>query len=465
MIETSAWQAPPVDLEMVRKYDRPGPRYTSYPTAPQFDTSFGAEQFEALVRETNRDAAGKPLSLYFHLPFCESVCYFCGCNVTFTKDRSRSDEYVDLVIAEMDRLVPVIAKGRRMVQLHWGGGTPTFMPAATLERLWKAIAERFEIDPKAEIGVEIDPRETSPEHLQMLAAAGFNRLSMGVQDFRDDVQKAVHRIQPEELTRETIETARKLGFTSINVDLMYGLPHQTPASFSDTVDRLIAMSPDRIACFNFAYLPEMIKHQRAIPKNALPSPEAKLEILEMAVGRLTEAGYGFIGMDHFARPEDELFRAIEDRTLYRNFQGYSTHAEADLYAFGISSIAQIGDCYAQNRKQLEEYRREVRAGRLATWRGVKLTADDLLRRDLITRMMCHFVVIKSEIEEAHGIDFDETFADELADLAPLEEDGLLERHPDRIQILPAGRLLIRNVAMVFDAYLRAGSKHKFSRTI
>lgn len=460
------WKAPKIDRELIRKYDVPGPRYTSYPTAPHFAESFGATEYEDLIRATNGATAPPPLSLYFHLPFCESVCYFCGCNVTFTKDRSRSEEYVDLLRDEMDRTLPLLKPGRKVVQLHWGGGTPTFIPAPVLERLWGFIHERFEFADGAEIGVEIDPRATTEEHLRLLSRCGFNRLSMGIQDFDPKVQEAVHRIQPEEINRRTVEQARALGFTSINVDLIYGLPYQTPDSFARTVDKLISLSPDRVACFNFAYLPELIKHQRAIPKAAMPPPAMKLDILEAAVERLTAAGYGFVGMDHFAKPEDELFRAIENRTLYRNFQGYSTHSGCDLYGFGVSSISQVGDCYVQNRKVVEEYRREVRAGRLPAWRGVRLSADDLLRRDLITRLMCHFVVVKSEIEKDHGIRFDETFQAELEDLRPLEQDGLVRLAPDRIEIPLQGRLLIRNVAMVFDAYLRGkGAQHRFSRTV
>jgi len=460
------WSALRFDRELVKKYDTAGPRYTSYPTAPQFSESFGPAEYERTIRETNDVETPPPLSLYFHLPFCESVCYFCGCNVTFTKDRSRSDEYVELVREEMDRTLPLLRPGRKVVQFHWGGGTPTFMPAATLERLFGWIRERFEFDDRAEIGIEVDPRETSEEHLRMLARCGFNRLSMGVQDFDPKVQEAVHRIQPESITRTTIEMARQLGFRSINVDLIYGLPHQSPSSFARSVDKLLALAPDRIACFNFAYLPDMIKHQRAIPAAAMPTPETKLDIFETAVGRLTDAGYGFVGMDHFARPEDELFRAIEDRTLYRNFQGYSTHAGCDLYAFGVSSISQVGDCYVQNQKQLETYRREVRGGGLPTWRGVRLTADDLLRRDIITKLMCHFVLVKKEIEDDHGIRFDETFGTELESLRGMATDGLLRLEPDRIVIEPTGRLFIRNVAMAFDAYLRKDStKHRFSRTV
>lgn len=462
----SAWRAPRLDRDLIRKYDVPGPRYTSYPTAPQFSEAFGAAEYEALIVETNAVPTPPPLSLYFHLPFCESVCYFCGCNVTFTKDRTRGDEYVDLLREEMDRTTRLFAPGRKVVQLHWGGGTPTFIPAPTLAKLWSAIRERFEFSADAEIGVEIDPRETTGEHLELLARCGFNRLSMGVQDFDPKVQEAVHRVQPEEITRATIAKARELGFTSINMDLIYGLPHQTPESFASTVDRLIELSPDRVACFNFAYLPELIKHQRAIPKAAMPPAGVKLDILESAIERLTAAGYGFVGMDHFAKAEDELFRAIEDRTLYRNFQGYSTRSGTDLYGFGVSAISQVGNCYVQNRKVLEEYRREVRGGRLPAWRGVRLSADDELRRDLITRMMCHFVLVKSEIEKAWNLRFDEHFATELEELKPLAEDGLVRLEPDRIVILPQGRLLIRNVAMVFDAYLRKpAASHRFSRTV
>ncbi len=460
------WDAPVFDKQLILKYDRPGPRYTSYPTAPYFHEDFDAAAYAGVIRETNALDQPAPLSLYFHLPFCKSVCYFCGCNVTFTKDRSLGDVYVDHVFREMDALASRMKKGRQVVQIHWGGGTPTFIPAPVLKRLWDGITARFEIAPKAEIGVEIDPREVTDEHLEFFARSGFNRISMGIQDFDPKVQEAVHRIQPEALTRRVIDTCRDLKFESINVDLIYGLPYQTTERFRDTVEKIAAIGPDRIAVFNFAYLPDMIGHQRAIPREALPSPAEKLNILEMVVEHFTHTGYMFIGMDHFARPGDELFTALKNRTLYRNFQGYTTKAGCDLYGIGVTSIGQVGPSYSQNHKDLKSYQKAVDGGGLAVFRGVRLTEDDILRRDIITRLMCHFVLYKKEIEDQYGIPFDRTFADALEDLKPMQEDGLLSLYGDRIEVHPLGRLLVRNIAMPFDAYLRKGDGAKrFSRTV
>lgn len=460
------WARPVFNREMIRKYDRPGPRYTSYPTAPHFTESFDSEAYRRVIEETNLALSPPPLSLYFHLPFCSSLCWFCGCNVFHTKDRSAGNGYVDAVLEEMDEALKLMKPGRKVVQLHWGGGTPTFMSVDTLRRFWSGIKERFEMDENAEIGVEIDPRETSAEHLEFFAEAGFNRLSMGVQDFDPKVQEAVHRIQPEELTMRVFDACRKLGFESLNVDLIYGLPHQRVETFKKTVDKIVETAPDRIAVFNFAYLPEMLKHQRAIDANALPSPDEKLSILEMTADSFIDAGYVFVGMDHFARPEDELCEALRTRTLYRNFQGYTTKAGCDLYGFGVTSIGQVGASYSQNSKNLTDYMKRVADNGFAVFRGVELTKDDILRRDVINRLMCHFIVYKREIEEEHGIDFDETFADALRNLVPMAGDGLVKLLPDRIEILPLGRLLVRNVAMAFDAYLQgAEGKGRFSRTV
>ncbi|MBN1441750.1 MAG: oxygen-independent coproporphyrinogen III oxidase, partial [Planctomycetes bacterium] len=362
------WDPPAFDKDLILKYDRPGPRYTSYPTAPHFHEGFGVDEYCREIRRTREEGAARPLSLYIHLPFCRSVCYFCGCNVHFTKKRELSEPYIDRLADEMKTVSSMIGPGRKVVQIHWGGGTPTFMPAPVLDRLFDAICASFEISGDAEIGVEIDPREAKEEHLQLFHDRGFNRISMGIQDFDEKVQYAVHRYQTEELTRAVVDRCRELGFESINVDLIYGLPHQTAESFRYTVDRIIEIAPDRIAAFNFAYLPEMIKHQRAIPREALPSPAEKLNILEMVVERFTAAGYVFIGMDHFARVEDELTAALKDRTLHRNFQGYTTKAGCDLLGFGASSIGQIGRCYAQNLKQVPAYEQSILERSLAVFR-------------------------------------------------------------------------------------------------
>ena len=459
------WDAPVFDKDMILKYDKPGPRYTSYPTAPYFHTGFDSKAYAEVIEKTNEAPEPPPLSLYFHLPFCKSVCYFCGCNVVFTKDRTLGGLYVDCLLKEMDTLSAKMKLGRQVAQIHWGGGTPTFIPARVLKRLWDGIVARFEILPEAEIGVEIDPREVTEEHLSFFAQSGFNRLSLGIQDFDPQVQKAVHRIQPEELTLHVFNRCRALGFESINVDLIYGLPYQSRDRFADTVDKISAMSPDRIAAFNFAYLPEMIGHQRAIPKEAMPNPSEKLSILEMVVEKFTGSGYVYVGMDHFARPEDELCVALRERTLYRNFQGYTTKAGCDLYGVGVTAIGQVGPCYAQNAKDLKSYQEKIQEAGLAVFRGVLLTEDDLLRRDVITRLMCHFVLYKAEIESQHKIRFDETFADALEALTPMEQDGLVSLRADRIEVNPLGRLLVRNIAMCFDAYLKKGDAKRFSRTV
>ncbi len=454
------------DRELILKYDKPGPRYTSYPTAPHFHENFQRQEYIEEIQRTNSIHQPPPISLYIHLPFCQSVCYFCGCNVHFTKDRSLGTRYVERLLAEMKALSPMLHPQRQVIQIHWGGGTPTFISASVLERLFNGIQEYFNIADNAEIGVEIDPREVQPEHFDLFAQCGFNRISMGIQDFDPKVQEAVHRIQPEKLTRSVIRRCRELGLESINIDLMYGLPHQTAESFQRTVDRIIDMDPDRIAVFNFAYLPQMIKHQRALPKEALPVPMEKLAILEMVVRRFQEAGYLFIGMDHFSRPDDELNRALEKRTLYRNFQGYTTQAGCDLYGIGVTSIGQVGRCYVQNLKKTAAYEAAIDQHGLAVFRGVQLTDDDLLRRDVITRLMCHFVLYKKEIEDLHGIHFDKTFAGAMEGLRPMEEDGLVSLYSDRIEVQPLGRLLVRNIAMHFDAYLgRSAGKARFSRTV
>ena len=452
------------DPALIKKYDKAGPRYTSYPTAPIFHEGFGPEEFSANVRLETRDNP-KDLSLYFHLPFCRRVCYFCACNTSFTNDRGKGDNYTLLIAKEMDLVKELIGGSPVVKQLHWGGGTPTFSPPETLERLMLMIRERFTFAPDIEASVEVDPREASPRHLEVMARHGMNRISLGIQDFNPVVQKAVNRIQPYEMTRDTIASARANGYKSVNVDLIYGLPRQTFATFSETIDRVIGLSPDRVALFNFAYLPDMVRHQRVLKPEELPAPAEKLLILEMAMERFTSAGYVFIGMDHFAKPDDELAKALENRTLYRNFQGYTTRAGLDLYGFGVSAISQIGRTYSQNKKDMSQWVAALESGKLPTWRGFLLTDDDVLRRDVIFTLMCHFTVVKSEIEARHGIRFDETFAEELAELVPMEADGLVKLSKDRIDVTPAGRLLIRNIAMPFDAYLKTGTARRFSRTV
>lgn len=461
--EGDLWQPVTVDRALLRKYDRPGPRYTSYPTAPQFQT-FGAGEY---VRMLQRSAASdRSLSLYVHLPFCRQLCWYCGCNMMVARNPERGTDYLRYVEREMASVAAWVgAERRRVVQVHWGGGTPTFLLPADLRSLMRMIREHFALDREAEIGVEIDPRTCTEEHLDAMVEGGVNRLSIGVQDLDPQVQEAIHRVQPAELSWQVIEGARRRGIHSINVDLMYGLPHQNVESYRETLRETIRMRPDRFAAFNFAYLPQMIKHQRVIDRDTLPTPEVKLALLELIIDELTAAGYVFIGMDHFALPEDPLAQALRHRTMTRNFQGYSTWAETDVLAFGASSISQTEHGFAQNLKGVGEYQEAIERSGLAVFRGLEVTAEDRLRRDVIMSIMCHFRLEKAEIEQRHGIVFDEHFAEEIADLAPLVADGLLEVGDDRIEITRAGRLLVRNVAMTFDAYLRAGSTHAYSRTV
>ncbi len=453
-----------IEVDLLLKYDTAGPRYTSYPTAPQFTEAFSFHDLQTEIQSTNAVKKAPHLSLYFHLPFCKSVCFFCGCNVTFTSDRKRPTPYTDLLIREMDAVVPLIAQQRQVAQLHWGGGTPTFFSPEQLKKLHEATLERFTFRENAEIGLEVDPRETTSDHLKVLQALGFNRLSMGIQDFDPKVQEAINRIQPEGMTKKVFEEARDRGFRSISVDLIYGLPYQTEKSFAVTLEKIIALNPDRIAVFNLAYLPEIIRHQKAIQPETLPSPTEKLSILRRAIHTLTEAGYRYIGMDHFAKPEDELCHAQDQGTLYRNFQGYTTHAGCDLYAFGVSAISQIGHTYTQNKKNIHEYQTAIETNGWATQRGICLTEDDLLRREVIMKLLCDFSLDIKAIEKKYQIDFPTYFADAIQMLVPMEEDGLIRYEKEKIEVTPMGHLLIRNICMPFDAYLKR-SETKFSRTV
>jgi len=460
------WQPIQFDRELIKKYDRPGPRYTSYPTAPQFTADFGSAQYSDLLASSV--VSSRPLSLYVHIPFCAHRCFFCGCNVTISKDRSWGKRYLPLLEQEMAMASERLdGTHRETVQIHWGGGTPTFLPPEDLTELMAAIRRHFNVAPGCEIGVEIDPRECSEAHLDALTAGGVNRLSMGLQELDPKVQRAVNRMQTLEQTRAIIEGGRRRGVESVNVDLIYGLPYQTPEGFAATLREVIALAPDRLALFNFAYLPQMFPHQKTIRPETLPDPESKLRMLEEAIAALTSGagGYVFIGMDHFARPDDPLAQALRDRTLTRNFQGYSTCAETDLVAFGVSSISEVAGGYAQNVKTLGEYRSVLEAGRFPTCRGLLRSREDELRRDVIVALMCHFRVDKAAIEARHLIDFDTEFAAELERLEPMAADGLVEIEPGRIEVTPRGRLLVRNIAMEFDGYLQASNASRYSRTV
>lgn len=460
---SSSWPGVTVDRTLIRKYDGPGPRYTSYPTAPNF-RELGPADYERWLESSAQ--AGRQLSLYLHLPFCRTLCFYCGCNVTISHNPDRVRAYVGHVKREIAAVAERLAAGdREVVQFHLGGGTPNFVPPEDLRDLMSFFASSFRFHPAAEIGVEVDPRTMTPEHLDAFAESGVNRLSAGLQDLDPKVQEAINRVQSADVTRAVVDGAHARGIESVNLDLIYGLPHQTPETFAATVDQALAMDPERFAIFNFAYLPKMLRHQRVIDPASLPAAEEKLTILETAFAKLSEAGYVMIGMDHFARPEDPLSQALLDRSLTRNFQGYSTWGETDLVAFGASGIGFVADAYAQNVKTVAEYQERIGSGSLATCRGLELSAEDRLRRDVILALMCHLHLDMGEVGERHGVDLADHFASELGALSPLADDGLVELGPQTIDVTPVGRLLVRNVAMVFDEYLAANRQVAFSRTV
>lgn len=460
MIDT---KIPDFNIPLLLKYDRPGPRYTSYPTVPNFTKNFTIDDFKSALKKSNDEK--KNLSLYFHIPFCSAGCWFCGCNVYHTKNKELADEYITFLEGEIKSVKELISGKRPVEQMHWGGGTPSFLKNDQIEKLYKIISDNFTFTEDAEIGIEIDPRSVSKDSIFLMRKLGFNRISMGIQDFDERVQKAIHRIQPFELTKEVILWAKEAEFESINIDLVYGLPFQNSQNFQKTLDKVIELDPNRVAFFNFAYLPEKIKIQRAIKRETLPPKEEKLKIFERAIKTFTSAGYVFIGMDHFAKPEDELYKALQNRTLYRNFQGYNTHSGCDLIAFGASSISQVSNSYSQNEKEVFSYQEKIKNFGFATSLGIWLSEEDILRRDLITRFMCHFLIVKKEFEEKYRINFDEHFKKELKDLKGFEEDGLVEIRKDEIEVKPMGRLVIRNICMVFDQYLKDSQGKIFSSTI
>jgi oxygen-independent coproporphyrinogen-3 oxidase len=447
-----------IDPALIRKYDLSGPRYTSYPTADRFVEAFGEGCFRHWLEQRGLGGRSHPLSVYMHLPFCDTVCYYCGCNKVVTRDHTRSAKYIKYLGRELALVAGLLgAPGsaeRRVCQLHWGGGTPTFLSRGEMEELVGLLDAHYERLPDAEMSIEVDPRRVEAGRMAFLAGLGFNRVSIGVQDFDARVQAAVHRIQSEEETRRVVDEARASGFSSINLDLIYGLPRQTAASFEHTLDRVLDISPDRIALYSYAHLPAVFKPQRRIHEAELPSAQHKLDILTLAIGRLTRAGYLYIGMDHFAKPGDELAVAQSQGRLQRNFQGYSTRPESDMLGFGISAIGKIGPTYYQNLKTLDDYYAALDAGRLPVLRGVELTQDDLVRRAVIHSLMCNFAVSIESIEISYLVEFRRCFARELDDLKSLEQDGLVEIRPDWILVTPRGRLLVRAVCAVFDRYLR-----------
>jgi oxygen-independent coproporphyrinogen III oxidase len=454
-----------VSEELLEKYNRPGPRYTSYPTAPVWKDDFGPSELEESYARA--DALLTPLSLYMHLPFCESLCLFCACNVSIQKDKRVAIPYLAALKQEIEHVARRVSKQRGVIQFHWGGGTPTYLSPAQMEDLFEYARERFRFAPDAEIGLEVDPRVTSRAHLESLRRIGFNRLSMGIQDFQPKVQETIHRVQPYELTRDLILAARELGFKSLSVDLIYGLPYQTSETFKATIDQVLTLAPDRVAMFSYAHVPWLRKQQGAFATH-LPEGREKFQIFRAGLERFLNAGYLYIGMDHFAQPSDELASAQRNRTLHRNFQGYTTKAGADLYGMGVSAISSVGDAYAQNRREVPAYESTVAERGIATMRGYKLSDDDRLRRAVIGRLLCHTVIVKREVEREFGVCFDEYFAAELTRLAELAADGLIALDGDEIRVTPLGRIFLRNAAMVFDGYLEAQKMdHKplFSKTL
>src|SRR6201981_1022261 len=434
----------------LEKYNRPGPRYTSYPTAPVWKDDFGPEDFEKYCARAEERAT--PVSLYMHIPFCESLCLFCACNVSIQKDKSVAIPYLETLKREISHVSTQVSKNRPVIQFHWGGGTPTYLTPAQMEDLFGHTRERFQFAPDAEIGIEVDPRVTNRAHFETLRKLGFNRLSMGVQDFEHKVQETIHRVQPYEMTRDLILTARELGFESVNEDLIYGLPYQTADSFKATIEKTLTLEPDRIAMFSYAHVPWLKKQQGSFETH-LPEGMEKFRIFRAGLEGFLNAGYHYIGMDHFAKPGDELSVAQRQRTLPRNFQGYTTKAGADLYGMGVSAISAIGSTYGQNYRELPRYTEAIDRGGSATMRGYQLSEDDRLRRALIMRLLCHAVIRKDDISKEFGIDFDNYFAPELARLDSFVEDRLIELAPEEIRVTFLGRIFIRNLAMIFDPYL------------
>ena len=453
------------DPELIRRYDTSGPRYTSYPTAVQFHDGFGEADYRAAAARSN--AAGGPLSLYVHIPFCDTVCFYCACNKVVTKDRGKARPYLDDVYREMALQAELFDDGRPVDQLHWGGGTPTFLSHDEMRELMEKTGEHFALktDDTGEYSIEIDPREADAATIRLLREIGFNRISLGVQDFDPVVQKAVNRVQSFEETREVVDTAREQAFHGVSIDLIYGLPHQTRERFTRTLDRVVELDPDRLSIFNYAHLPQRFKPQRRIATDDLPSPAEKLDILGSTIEYLLDAGYVLIGMDHFAKPDDPLAIAQREGSLHRNFQGYSTHAECDMVAMGVSSISQVGGAFSQNVKDLDGYHDALAAGRLPIEKGLVTSEEDALRRHVITELICHFQLSIPDVEARFDIDFPTHFADALAELKTMADDDLLRLEADRIVVEPRGRLLIRNICMAFDEYHGTLDGQRFSRVI
>lgn len=453
-----------ISEELIRRFDTLGPRYTSYPTADRF-TDFSEEAYIDYLRQRASRSANPPLSLYVHLPFCESLCYFCACNKVITQDHSRTREYLDYLAQEIALVARHLGPDRHTTQLHFGGGTPTFLSHDELRQLMATLREHFTFSPDAELGIEIDPRTVNDDTLSVLAELGFNRTSFGVQDFDPDVQQAVNRIQPLDMVEAAVSASRKAGFQSVNADLIYGLPKQSLASFGRTLDQIIELSPDRIALYNYAHLPTRFKAQRLINAADLPSAEDRLQIFLLSMQRLLDAGYQYIGLDHFAKPDDELSLARQNGSLHRNFQGYTTRAECDLIGFGVSAIGKVGSSYNASVRSIKSYYHRLSEGHLPVERGLELSPDDLLRRDVIMELMCSGPLTFAAVNQRHGIDFTSYFAPELEALRPYEAAGLLVMDATGITITPKGRLFVRALGMVFDKYFKRPTTSTYSKLI
>ena len=459
---TIGGQAVSIPETLIQKYASPGPRYTSYPTVPVWKKDFSAADFRKTLAHSNQKR--NPLSFYVHIPFCEERCTFCACNVVATPRKEVADSYLSTLAREMETATEPLDPTRPLEQIHWGGGTPTYLSLSQIEILFRNTVGHFALSEKAEVSIEIDPRVTNIEQLQLLRRLGFNRISLGVQDFHPAVQKAIGRIQPETQTRETVETCRKLGFKSINCDLVYGLPHQTLETFRNTLHTLLKINPDRIALFHFAYVPWLQAQQRKIDSKNLPDSWTKLEMFSEAITTLQEVGYTFIGLDHFAKAGDELTLAKKEDSLHRNFQGYTTKAGCDLVSFGMTSISEVGQTFSQNAKKLIDYTRRVQETGLATERGLALCQDDLIRQWVIGEIFCHQQINKSIVKQKFGETFNDYFKKELFDLSFLQEDGLITLDAQKMTVTPMGRFFLRNIAKAFDAYFTPATA-QFSATM
>jgi oxygen-independent coproporphyrinogen-3 oxidase len=457
--------------DLIRRYDTFGPRYTSYPTAVQFTTDFTLDDYLGGVKHSNEDPIPSPLSLYLHIPFCDTICYYCGCSKVITKDKSKSDHYIQLLKHEIELQGALFAKDRVVTQIHWGGGTPTFLSDKEIFEIIECIHENFNVPAgneatnMVEFGIEVDPRTVDRQRLKNLNNLGFNRISFGVQDFDSDVQQAVNRVQSNEQIKQHINDSRTLHYQSINIDLMYGLPRQSVHSFSRTLDTTIELNPDRIAIYNYAHLPEMFKPQRRINEDELPSAEEKLNILQLCIDKLQKAGYVYIGMDHFAKASDDLVTAQQEGSLHRNFQGYSTHADCDMIAMGVTAISRIGDNYSQNVRSIDEYENILKQNKIPVFRGIELEDDDILRREIINQLMCNNSLDIKKLEKKWNIDFNKYFKSSLENLQKMANDGLLTIEESKISITTSGRLLARSICMLFDRYLQEKNNNRFSRVI